>query len=79
MRSFEQSLRMRKCFNSTMEDNSDDSGMWINPISNFGGKSRPPASYGESQNTRNSRFLELAEVVGDSLTHFRQQDCHTSD
>jgi len=37
-------------------------GMWINSKSNFKGKSHP-SSYGEGQNSHNSRFLELADVL----------------
>jgi hypothetical protein len=45
-----------------MAPKSEDSGMWINPkFSLHGGKHR--TSYGEGQNTHNTRFLELAEVV----------------
>jgi hypothetical protein len=36
--------------------------MWINPKSNMNGGSHS-SSYGEGQNTHNSRYLELADVV----------------
>lgn len=40
----------------------EDPGMWINPKSNLRGISHR-ARYGEGQNSHNSRFLELADVV----------------
>lgn len=36
--------------------------MWINPKSNMHNSSHR-ASYGEGQNSHNSRFLELADVA----------------
>jgi len=45
-----------------MADIPEIPGMWINPKSNFKGKSHP-SSYGEGQNSHNSRFLELADVL----------------
>jgi hypothetical protein len=36
--------------------------MWINPKSNLNGRLHS-SRYGEGQNTHNSRFLELADVV----------------
>ncbi|MGZ7082916.1 MAG: hypothetical protein ACXVIO_06950 [Candidatus Angelobacter sp.] len=41
---------------------SENPGMWINPKSNLNG-GRHSSTYGEGQNTHNSRFLELADVV----------------
>lgn len=40
----------------------ENSGMWINPKSNLTGGGHS-SDYGEGQNTHNSRFLELADVV----------------
>jgi hypothetical protein len=37
-------------------------GMWINPKSNLNVGAHS-SRYGEGQNTHNSRFLELADVV----------------
>ena len=36
--------------------------MWINPKSNLSGGAHS-SRYGEGQNTHNSRYLELADVV----------------
>jgi hypothetical protein len=41
---------------------SENPGMWINPKSNLLGGNRR-ASYGEGQNSHNSRFLELADIA----------------
>jgi hypothetical protein len=41
---------------------SENPGMWINPKSNLLGSNRR-ASYGEGQNSHNSRFLELADIA----------------
>jgi len=41
---------------------SEKPGMWINPKSNLTGGNHS-SSYGEGQNTHNSRYLELADVV----------------
>jgi hypothetical protein len=40
----------------------ENPGMWINPKSNLNG-GEYSSDYGEGQNTHNSRFLELADVV----------------
>jgi len=40
----------------------ENPGMWINPKSNLSGGAHS-SRYGEGQNTHNSRFLELADVV----------------
>jgi hypothetical protein len=45
-----------------MSPKSENPGMWINPKSNLNGGNHS-SSYGEGQNTHNSRFLELANVV----------------
>jgi hypothetical protein len=45
-----------------MPPKSENPGMWINPKSNLNGGNHS-SSYGEGQNTHNSRFLELADVV----------------
>jgi hypothetical protein len=41
---------------------SENPGMWINRKSNLLGGNRR-ASYGEGQNSHNSRFLELADIA----------------
>jgi len=50
------------CSNQTMDTKPENPGMWINPKSNFTGGGHS-SEYGEGQNTHNSRFLELADVV----------------
>ena len=41
---------------------SENPGVWINLKSNMHGGTRR-TSYGESQNSHNSRFLELADIA----------------
>jgi hypothetical protein len=41
---------------------SENPGMWINPKSDLHGGNRR-TSYGEGQNSHNSRFLELADIA----------------
>jgi hypothetical protein len=53
---------MLACSNQTMDTKPENPGMWINPKSNFTGVGHT-SEYGEGQNTHNSRFLELADVV----------------
>ncbi|HEY5030064.1 MAG TPA: hypothetical protein VIK39_16780 [Candidatus Angelobacter sp.] len=45
-----------------MSTKSENPAMWINPKSNLNGGNHS-SSYGEGQNTHNSRYLELADVV----------------
>jgi hypothetical protein len=45
-----------------MAPKTENPGMWINPKSNLNGATHS-SRYGEGQNTHNSRFLELADVV----------------
>jgi hypothetical protein len=59
---FEQKLGLRKCFNSCMASKAENPGMWVRltPIRHGGGHHE---GYGEAQSTRNSRFLQLADVI----------------
>ncbi len=62
MCSFVHLLSLPVCSNQTMDTKPENPGMWINPKSNFTGGGHS-SEYGEGQNTHNSRFLELADVV----------------
>jgi hypothetical protein len=53
---------MLVCSNQAMTPKSENPGMWINPKSNLTGGGHS-SEYGEGQNTHNTRFLELADVV----------------
>jgi hypothetical protein len=60
--SLEQLLWRLGCSNMKMPSKYENPEMWINPKSNMG-RDAHSSSYGEGQNTHNSRFLELADVV----------------
>jgi hypothetical protein len=53
---------MLVCSNQAMATKPENPGMWINPKSNLTGGGHS-SEYGEGQNTHNTRFLELADVV----------------
>jgi hypothetical protein len=58
----EQKLWLRKCFNNCMAARAENPGVWVRltPIPHGGGHHE---GYGEAHSTRNSRFLELADVI----------------
>lgn len=53
---------MPACFNSHMAVKAHNSGMWIR-LTAGPHRNGLHAGYGEGQSTRNSRFLELADVI----------------
>jgi hypothetical protein len=53
---------MLVCFNNRMASKAHNSGMWISLTAGTH-RNGHHAGYGEAQSTRNSRFLELADVI----------------
>jgi len=59
---FEQRLWTPVCFNNHMAAKAHNSGMWIR-LTASPRRDGHHEGYGEGQSTRNSRFLELADVI----------------